>query len=132
MKFQKAKRDLKAVYGHSDSESSDNEHHKTLHIMFVGSWDITSRRVIKTLRCEVAATAPAPRAVPHHKWLKTVISFDTTDYPNSMAGVGQLPLLVSPTIVNIKLYHILIDSGAALNLISLTTFKKLQILMSKL
>jgi hypothetical protein len=65
MKFQKAKRDLKAVYGHSDSESSDNEHHKTLHIMFVGSWDITSRRVIKTLRCEVAATTPAPRAVPH-------------------------------------------------------------------
>jgi hypothetical protein len=64
--------------------------------------------------------------------MKTMISFDTTDCPNSMAGVGQLPLLVSPTIINIKLYHILIDSGAALNLISLTTFKKLQILMSKL
>jgi hypothetical protein len=49
-----------------------------------------------------------------------------------MAGVGQLPLLVSPTIINIKLYHILIDGGAALNLISLATFKKLQILMSNL
>jgi hypothetical protein len=49
-----------------------------------------------------------------------------------MAGAGQLPLLVSPTITNIKLYHVLIDSGAALNLISLTAFKKLQILMSKL
>jgi hypothetical protein len=33
---------------------------------------------------------------------------------------------------SIKLYHVLIDGGAALNLISLATFKKLQILMSKL
>jgi hypothetical protein len=41
-------------------------------------------------------------------------------------------LLVSPTIVNVKLYHVLIDGGLALNLISLTGFKKLQILMSKL
>jgi hypothetical protein len=49
-----------------------------------------------------------------------------------MAGVGQLPLLVSSTIVNIKLYHILIDDSVALNLISLATFKKLQIPMSKL
>jgi hypothetical protein len=30
------------------------------------------------------------------------------------------------------LYHVLIDGGAALNLISLTTFKKLQISMGKL
>jgi hypothetical protein len=49
-----------------------------------------------------------------------------------MAGVRQLPLLVSPTIVNIKLYHVLIDDSVALNLISLATFKKLQIPMSKL
>jgi hypothetical protein len=49
-----------------------------------------------------------------------------------MAGVGQLPLLVSPTIINIKLYHVLIDDNVALNLISLATFKKLQIPMSKL
>jgi hypothetical protein len=40
--------------------------------------------------------------------------------------------LVSPTISNVKLYHVLIDSGAALNLISLAAFKKLQIPMGKL
>jgi hypothetical protein len=50
----------------------------------------------------------------------------------SMVGAGQLPLLVSPTIANIKLYHVLIDGGAALNLISLAAFKKLQIPMGKL
>jgi hypothetical protein len=37
MEFQDAKRALKAIYGHSDSESSDNERCKTLHVMFGGS-----------------------------------------------------------------------------------------------
>jgi hypothetical protein len=49
-----------------------------------------------------------------------------------MAGAGQLPLLVSPTIANVKLYHVLIDGCAALNLISLAAFKKLQIPVGKL
>jgi hypothetical protein len=40
--------------------------------------------------------------------------------------------IVSPSITNIKLYHFLIDGGAALNLISLADFRKLQILMPKL
>jgi hypothetical protein len=40
--FHKARRDLKAVYVHSDSESSDNKRCKTLYVTFEGSWDITS------------------------------------------------------------------------------------------
>jgi hypothetical protein len=123
--LQRVKRDLNAVYGHSNSESSDKERCKTLYIMFGGSWDITSRRIIKTLCREVAATAPAPKAAPHGKWMETPISFDATDCPKSMAGAGQLPLLISPTITNIKLYHVLVDDGAALNLISLAAFKRL-------
>jgi hypothetical protein len=76
--------------------------------------------------------APAPKAAPHLKWMETLIGFDASDCPKSMAGARQLPLLVSPTIANIKLYHVLIDGGAALNLISLAAFKKLQIPMGKL
>jgi hypothetical protein len=132
MEFQDAKRALKAVYGNFNSESSGNERRKTLHIMFRGSWDITSRRVVKTLHREIAAAAPTPKAAPHLKWMMTPIGFDASDCPKSMAGAGQLPLLVSPTIANIKLYHVLIDGGAALNLISLAAFKKLQIPMGKL
>jgi hypothetical protein len=75
---------------------------------------------------------PAPRAAPHHRWMETTISFDAYNCPKSMAGAGQLLLLVSPTIINVKLYHVLIDSGATLNLISLAAFKKIQISMSKL
>jgi hypothetical protein len=88
MEFQDAMRALKAVYGHSDSETSDNKRRKALHVMFEGSWDITSRRIVKTLRREIAAAAPAPRAAPHRKWVKTLIGFDATDCPKSMAGVG--------------------------------------------
>jgi hypothetical protein len=115
MEFQDARKALKVVYDHSDSETSDNERRKVLHVMFRGSWDITSRRIIKTLRREIAAAAPAPRAAPHRKWVETLIGFDATDCPKSVAGAGQLPLLVSPTIANIKLYHILFDRGATLN-----------------
>jgi hypothetical protein len=122
---------LKTVYGHFDSESSDNEHRKALHVIFRGSWAITSRRIIKTLRREIAAGAPAPKAAPDRKWVETPIGFDASDCPKSMAGAGQLPLLVSPTIVNVKLYHILIDEGVTLNLISLAAFKKLHIPMGK-
>jgi hypothetical protein len=99
MEFQDVKRALKAVYGHSDSESSDNERHKTLHVMFRGSWAITSRRVVKTLRREIAAAAP--KAAPHRKWVENPIGFDASDCPKSMADAGQLPLLVSPTISNV-------------------------------
>jgi hypothetical protein len=122
---------LKAVYDHFDSESSDNEHRKALHVIFRGSWAITSRRIIKTLRREIAAGAPAPKAAPDRKWVETPIRFDASNCPKSMAGAGQLPLLVSPTIVNVKLYHILIDGGVTLNLINLAAFKKLHIPMGK-
>jgi hypothetical protein len=100
--------------------------------MFGGSWAITSRRVIKTLRREIAVVAPAPKAALHRKWVETLIGFDTSDCPKTMVGARQLPLLVSPIISNVKLYHVLIDRGATLNLISLAAFKKLQIPMGKL
>jgi hypothetical protein len=53
------------------------------------------------------------------------IVFDASDCPKNMSGAGQLPLVVSPTITNIRLYHVLIDGGAVLNLISLAAFQKL-------
>jgi hypothetical protein len=57
--------------------------------------------------------------------VETLVGFDATVCPKSMAGAGQLLLLVSPTITNVKLYHVLIDRGTSLNLISLAAFKKL-------
>jgi hypothetical protein len=79
---------LKAVYGHSNSESSDNEHRKALHVMFGGFWDITSRHIVKTLGREIAVAAPAPKAAPHRKWVETLIGFDASDCPKTMVGAG--------------------------------------------
>jgi hypothetical protein len=64
--------------------------------------------------------------------METSIEFDASDCPKDMSGAVQLPLVVSLTIANIKLYHILIDGGATLNLISLAAFQNLQISMSRL
>jgi hypothetical protein len=58
---------------------------------------------------------PAQKAMPHRKWMETPIGFNTTDCPKSMVGVEQLSHLVSSTIANIRLYHVLIDGGAVLN-----------------
>jgi hypothetical protein len=95
---------LKAIFGHFDSDSSTDERRKVLHILYRGSWDITFRRVVKTLRQALAATTPEPRAAPHHKWMETSIGFDAPDCPKNMVGVGHLPLVVTLTIINVKLY----------------------------
>jgi hypothetical protein len=57
--------------------------------------------------------------------METSIAFDASNCPKNLSGVGQLPLVVSSTISNIRLYHVLIDGRAALNLISLVAFQKL-------
>jgi hypothetical protein len=60
MEFQNAKRAIKVIYGHSDSESSGNERRNQLHVICNGSWDIMSKCVVRTLRRAVAAASPAP------------------------------------------------------------------------
>jgi hypothetical protein len=64
--------------------------------------------------------------------METSIDFDASDCPKNVVRAGQLLLVVSPTIANVRLYHVIIDGGTALNLISLASFQKLQISMSKL
>jgi hypothetical protein len=81
MEFQNAKRVIKVIYVHSDSKSSDNERYKQLHIMYNGSWDITSKHIVKMLNRAVAAAAPASSVEPHHKWMETPITFDASDCP---------------------------------------------------
>jgi hypothetical protein len=60
--FQNTTRALKAIYGHSDRNSSTDEGRKMLHIMYGCSWDMMSRCVIKTLCREVVVVVE-----PHHK-----------------------------------------------------------------
>src|SRR6266516_3687269 len=70
---------------------------------------------------------PAPEAQKPLKWSRTPIIFDEEDHPNRTTTVGCLPLLVSPTIRNLKVTKMLVDGGAGLNLISPLVLNKLQI-----
>jgi hypothetical protein len=101
--------------------------------MYDGSWELTSRRNVKSLRREVlSVTRGVPKAAPHQQWRSTIISFGAPDCPNNMAGAGILPLITTPAIANMRLHHVLIDGGTGLNVISHATFKQLQILESRL
>ena len=61
------------------------------------------------------------------KWSRTPIIFDEGDHPDRTTAVGCLPLLVSPTIRNLKVTKMLVHGGAGLNLISPRVISKLQI-----
>jgi hypothetical protein len=101
--------------------------------MYGRSWELTSRRNVKSLHREVLSATPVVlKAAPHQRWQSTTISFGASDCPENMAGAGILPLITAPVIANMKLHHVLIDGGAGLNVISHAAFKQLQIPGSRL
>ena len=59
----------------------------------------------------VISTPPKPL-----EWSGQVITFDPTDHPSNVAGVGALPLIVSPVIHNFRVTKMLVDRGSSLNL----------------
>jgi hypothetical protein len=131
--YQEPKRTVNAFQGNDDSDaSSGGERRKTMATLYGGSWSLSSRRILKVMRRDVASEAPMPRTAPHIKWMNQSITFGPSDCPPNMAGAGILPLLTSPTISNVRLCNALIDGGAELNLINLPAFEQMQISFSKL
>jgi hypothetical protein len=112
-----------------DSDSSDGgERRKKLYVMYGESWELTSRRSVKSLRQEVLSVVlGVPKTAPHQRWRSTTISFGASDCPNNMAGAGVLPLITAPVVANMRLHHVLIDGGAGLNVISHAAFRQLQV-----
>jgi len=101
--------------------------------MYGGSWELVSQRDVKTLCREFLSVKPGVlKAAPHQRWRNTTISFRPYDCPENMLGAGVLPIVAAPVIANIRLYHVLIDGGAGLNVISYAVFKQLQISESKM
>jgi hypothetical protein len=126
--YQSPEGDLKDVFTGDSNSGDDNDRHKKLYVMYGGSWELTSRRNVKSLRREVLSSTPGVlKAAPHQRWRSTTISFGASDCPDNMAGAGVLPLVTAPVITNMRLHHVLIDGGACLNVISHAAFKQLQI-----
>ena len=61
------------------------------------------------------------------KWSETPITFSRVDHPESTMGVGRLPIVVTPTIRNLKVERVLIDGGSGLNVLCPRIFEAMQI-----
>jgi hypothetical protein len=90
--------------------------------MFRGTWAVDSHHTVKGMYRDVTAAALVPKSTAHLKWANTPITFNASDYQEKMTGAGQLSLVTSPTITNIKVHHVLIDRGAAISAMSLHAF----------
>jgi hypothetical protein len=124
---------LKDVFTEDSDSSDDGGRRKRLYVMYGGSWELTSRRSVKSLRREVLSAVPeVPKTAPHQRWRGTTISFGASDCPDNMAGAGVLPLITAPVVANMRLHHVLIDEGADLNVISHAAFRQLQVPRSRL
>jgi hypothetical protein len=122
--YQSPEGDLKDVFTEDSDSADDNDCCKKLYVKYDGSWELTSRRNVKSLRREVLSATPGvPKAAPHQRWRSTTISFGASDCLDNMAGAGVLPLITAPVIVNMRLHHVVIDGGAGLNVISHAAFK---------
>jgi hypothetical protein len=87
----------------------------------------SSHRQLKQWAREINATEPSVGSQKLLKWSSTPIVFDIEDHPDHTTAVRCLPLLVSPTIRNLKVTKMLVDGGAGLNLISPAVLQRLQI-----
>nr|AAP06851.1 putative polyprotein [Oryza sativa Japonica Group]ABF95101.1 retrotransposon protein, putative, unclassified [Oryza sativa Japonica Group] len=81
-----------------------------------------SRRSLKAMKRELLAAAPTHEATRRARWSEVALTFDQTDHPPCVARGGQIAMVVSPTICNVKLRRVLIDGGAALNIHSPAAF----------
>ena len=56
--YQSPTRELKDVYHDDNSDSDNDDRHKKLYVMCGGSWELVSRRDVKTIRREVLSVKP--------------------------------------------------------------------------
>jgi hypothetical protein len=85
--YQSPEQVLKDILTGDSDSGDDTDRCKKLYVMYGGSWELTSRRNVKSLHCEVlSASLGVPKAAPHQRWRSTTISFGASDYPENMAG----------------------------------------------
>src|SRR4051812_14033517 len=117
-----------------DDETSEQEFQKATEVLCIdgGASLHTSHRQLKQWVREVNAAEPPIESRKLLRWSSTPIIFDVEDHPDRRTAVGCLPMLVSPTIRNLKVTKMLVDGGAGLNLISSAVLRKLQVPESEL
>nr|ABA98874.2 retrotransposon protein, putative, Ty3-gypsy subclass [Oryza sativa Japonica Group] len=112
----------------SDSAYSDSDLHVS-HI-FGGSTTYSSKREYKKVEREVCSTWQG--AAPKMKWSKQKIEFSEEDHPKTAVIPGRYPIVIEPTIRNIKVARVLIDGGSSINLLFASTLDAMGIPQSEL
>jgi hypothetical protein len=83
--YQSPEQVLKDILTGDSDSGDDTDRRKKLYVMYDGSWELTSRMNVKSLRHEVLSATPGvPKAAPHHRWRSTTISFVASDCPENM------------------------------------------------
>ena len=85
----------------------------------------TSHCQLKQWAREITAAEPSFDAQKPLMWSSTPLIFDAEDHPDRTTAVGCLLVLVSPTIHNLQVTKMLVDSVASLKLISPLVIKRL-------
>jgi hypothetical protein len=106
-----------------DPKGDFPEAHKEVNYIYGGPESNESRRKQKLRAWEVMAVSPATPV--YLKWLGVHITFDYSNHPNFVPKPGQYPVIVSPTIKNVKLNRVLVDGGSSLNILFLKTFDQI-------
>nr|ABB47502.2 retrotransposon protein, putative, Ty3-gypsy subclass [Oryza sativa Japonica Group] len=134
MAFEKGKRvrvvekDAEAAAQELDSAYPDSDLHVS-HI-FGGSTAYSSKREYKKVEREVCSTWQG--AAPKMKWCEQKIEFSEEDHPKTAVIPGRYPIVVEPTIRNIKVARVLIDGGSSINLLFASALDAMRIPRSEL
>jgi Retrotransposon gag protein. len=121
-------KDSEAPTQESDSAYPDSDLHVS-HI-FGGSTSYSSKREYKKVEREVCSTWQG--AAPKMKWSEQKIEFSEEDHPKTAVIPGRYPIVVEPTIHNIKVALVLIDGGSSINLLFASTLDAMGIPRSEL
>jgi hypothetical protein len=96
---------------------------KVVNVIFGGDEEFGSRRDQKLLLREILSIEPAvPRPL---RWSEVPISFSRDDQWTSFSEPGKFSLVLDPVVAEVKLNKVLIDGGSGLNLIFVSTLKKM-------
>jgi hypothetical protein len=110
-----------------ERQADFQEAKRTVAVIHSNIGSAATRRAVKLLKRQVSTAVPVPAPAGPLKWVPTPITFDQADLPVNMVGAGEIPLLVAPTIRNVRLRYVLIDGGAGLNILSTYAREELQI-----
>jgi hypothetical protein len=121
--YQSPERNLKDIFAKETDSGNDDDHRKKLYVMYGGSWELVSRRSVKTLRREVlSAQSCSTTMMEEHHHL-----FRGTRLPRQHGRGRRTTAHHRPIVANMRLHHVLINGGAGLNIISHAAFRQLQI-----